>query len=353
MYLSECWEPSMPLVCVERWMETPDTASFIFQSQGDDGLPRHFEFKPGQFITLGVDINGQKEHRAYSISSLPKQDRLQLTVKRVDGGIVSNHLIDHFKLGDSAVALSPAGEFNSMDCQHGDKVVLISAGCGITPVMSMAKNWLENQPNIDINFIHVARDEDNLIYLKNLLELADKHPHFHLNVLLKNTTNSRFQQGRMDQDWLESLCPDLTQRTVFLCGPIGFMEDVKSYIEVTGFDMTHFYQESFTPALKPQNSDVTDEEQGEDTGVVSISVPDFGFSDSVDKGTALIDALEKGGIPVIAACRSGVCGSCKCKVKVGMVESSSTETLTPEEIEQGFVLACSSRALSDVEISLN
>jgi NADH oxidoreductase Hcr len=332
---------TIQLTCTKKWFETPDSVSFELSS---DSASDSFQFKAGQFSSLGFDIEGKTAFRAYSISSIPGDSRLKFTVKRVPDGLVSNHIVDTLSVGQKVQAQAPVGQFNNVDCTPKQKVLMISAGCGVTPVMSMVDQWLAEGANIDIEFLHLAKSKLDAIYFDRLMELNQSVESFHLNMLLEDNAGTDFPQGLISLEWLKALVSDFQQRTIYLCGPTGFMQAVKSALEEVQFDMSQFHQESFTPAQVAA-------EAGE--GTVKIAVPDFGVEVEADEGSLLIDALEKGGVPVIAACRSGICGSCKCKVKVGQVESSSYETLSDEERESGYVLACSSTIKTDVEVSLN
>lgn len=356
------WPNTTPvtMVCLKKWFETDDTVSLQIAPKNNDAS---FDFKPGQFISLGLPIeksNPSKiDYRAYSISSIPGQVYLQLTIKRVENGAVSNYIVDSLKEGDEVQVLKPAGIFNTVDHApkrntERQKVVLISAGCGITPVMSMAKTWLsdEQASTVDIDFVHMAKSPLQTIYFSELEQMDEEHANFNLKLLLKDSQTTRHPQGRLDAQWLQQLCSDILERTVYLCGPVSFMQDMENNLKEMGFDMAHFHQESFTPTAEESNQEEAVVEQ-QASGAVSIHVPDFGASLEAEHGAPLIDALEGAGLPIIAACRSGICGSCKCKVNKGEVRSTSQETLTPEEIEQGYVLACSSQVHSDVEVSLN
>ena len=334
---------SIELICKDKWNETPDSVSFSLASADND---LEFDFKPGQFASLGFALADRTEYRAYSISSLPKRNQLQFTVKRVDNGIVSNYVLDNLEVGERVTVLKPVGGFNSVDCKPKSKVVMVSAGCGITPVTSMVKQWLDSNREIDIDFIHMARSKEDTIYFEQLESLANQYSNFKFKLLLKDNTGTEYPQGRLNKEWLTELSPDIKQRSVYLCGPISFMQDINTYLQEMDYDLTHFFEESFTP-------DVAVAETAEVNGTVAVTVPTFGAEVEADKGSMLIDALEKAGVPVIAACRSGMCGSCKCKVKVGEIERTSVETLSDDDIEQGFVLACSCRVNSDVEVSLN
>ncbi|QMV16346.1 FAD-binding oxidoreductase [Vibrio spartinae] len=342
--IAEDLETPVALVCTEKWHETPDTVSFVLACPEN---ARRFHFKPGQFASLGFEIDGQIAYRAYSISSLPDQTMMKFTVKRVEGGQVSNHVIDHLSSGDRVQLLKPQGAFNNVDCTHRGRVALISAGCGITPVMSMAADWLSRE-GIDVVFIHIARDVRHTIYYEELLHLNTVHPSFHLKLLLKQAGNSEHMQGRLDQDYLLKMCPDILERTVYLCGPERFMQDVTTYLDQIGFQMADCYQERFSAAAMASDSPPSDTE----TGPVTVAVPGFGVTVDAQAGDALLDVLESAGVPVIAACRSGICGSCKCRVEQGQVEFSSQETLSEADIRSGYVLACSSRIRSDLKVSL-
>ena len=343
---------SINLVCLKKWHETPDTVSFELGSIPQD---LHFNFKPGQFITLGLDMPTKTDYRAYSVASCPEDNRLKLTVKRVEGGLVSNFIVDELDEADEVAVLKPAGGFNCIDCTPtaSNKVTLVSAGCGITPVMAMVKYWLSQDSGVEIDFIHMARNKRATIYFEELHQLDETYSNFNLKLLLKDNQGTTAPQGRLDKNWLVSLSPDILERTVYLCGPVGFMHDIESYLKELEFNMDNFYQESFTPATQNAHSEEPETEVADNVNsAVKVFIPTFGKEVEAEAGTPLVDSLEQAGVPIIIACRSGICGSCKCKVTKGSVESSSQETLTTEEVEQGYVLACSSSIQSDVEVEL-
>ncbi|WP_232286625.1 hybrid-cluster NAD(P)-dependent oxidoreductase [Moritella sp. PE36] len=358
------WSPSTtPLVLVKRELETHDSMSFTFAAADQ----AQFDFKPGQFVTLAVNIDGKTHYRAYSISSVPQQKQLRLTIKRVPDGLVSNWLADNLTIGDSLSALNIAGQFNSSDCKHKPKLLLISAGCGITPVMSIAKTLLAHNSDADIEFLHCARDKDNVIFHDEMQTLLAQHKNFNVQLLLENsdgfasfsanTDNPSLshQTGMVSSEVIQQLYPDLKQRTIFLCGPVGFMKAVENIAQESDFDMANFFQESFTPAADNKQQDQLSLKVSgvSDVATVMLYVPDFSVEKKVVQGSSLLELLENNGVPIIGACRAGVCGSCKCKITKGEVKSTSSETLTAAEIEQGFVLACSSTVDGDLTVALS
>lgn len=339
-------DQAVTLLCVDKYYETHDSVSLKLAEQSKSLL---FEFKAGQFVNIGVQIDGKMEFRAYSISSTSGEDHLQLTIKCVDGGKVSNFIVDSLSIGDTVQVLRPAGEFNCIDNpprlhKGQQKALLISAGCGISPVFAMAKYWLSHDEPVDIEFLHIARSPDETIYFDLLETYHTAYPNFNLKLLLKNRDGTSYPQGRLNKEWLQELVPDFDARTVYLCGPSQFMQDTQGYLVELGFDMVNFFQESFTPTQRDE-IDVSDES-------AVISIPNIGKTIDAKKGEVLADVLEGAGLPLIVACRSGICGSCKCKVNIGEVKSTSQQTLTEDEIAQGYVLACSSILESDLNVEI-
>ncbi|MGO1298098.1 MAG: 2Fe-2S iron-sulfur cluster-binding protein [Vibrio sp.] len=348
------WHGQQPVMlrCIDKYYETYDTVSIKL---ADCTEPRQFQYKPGQFVTLGVSIDGHMEYRAYSISSPSHEPYLQLTIKRVSGGKVSNYIIDTLQVDDTVQVLPPTGSFNCIDSpptyhKGQAQVLLISAGCGITPVFAMAQHWL-NQATpadrpADIVFLHSARSPEATIYYEQLEMLDAVYDNFHLQLLLKNRDGTQHTQGRLRESLLQALVPNLWQRSVYLCGPSQFMQDVATYLQALGCDMANVYQESFMPTshshAKAEHASST----------VQVTVPDYAQTINAQPGQLLADVLEEAGLPIVTACRSGICGSCKCRVQHGEVSSLSQETLSEEEIAQGYVLACSSTINSDVEVGL-
>lgn len=338
------------LTCNNRWQETPDCISFTLTTDQQD---KAFDFIPGQFVTLGIEIDGRTEYRAYSLSSIPNQTELQFTVKRVTDGKVSNYLNDHLQIGQSIEVLPPAGQFH-IGQPHGNSILLLSAGCGITPVMSMARTLLaQEQDQTDIHFIHAATKAEQLIYHAELLAMAEQNERFKLDIILEDATGTEYCEGRLTQAALANYCADIASRSAFLCGPVGFMQTMKENLEALGMDMADFYQESFTPAESTQPKVEDDKQTAQALAEATVFVPAFAAEQKVATGSVLIDALESAKVPVIAACRSGICGSCKCKVTKGEFTRTSTETLTGQELEDGFVLACSCQIHSDLEVALS
>ncbi|MBY6186138.1 hybrid-cluster NAD(P)-dependent oxidoreductase [Marinobacter hydrocarbonoclasticus] len=328
----------MLLTCYEVRPETSDVTSFFFNSD------QPVDFIPGQFLTLLVPIEARTSARAYSLSSIPSESHLQLTIKRVPGGRVSNHLLDALQPGDTLEAMAPAGEFHR-DAAGEGAWLLLSAGCGITPVYSMLRERLQREPDADIVFVHSARSTADRLFPAELEALAAAHPNLKLHWVIGDEPNPEPFKGRLDAEQLKARVPDLADRTAMICGPAAYMDAVKAMLQAEGVAEDRIHNEAFV-APESATLKADSDEAGHQLSVDGIELP-------ILPGQTVLDSLEKGGLPIFAACRTGVCGSCKCKGEKGKLESSSVLGLTPEEIEQGYFLACSSTVTADMTVELN
>lgn len=351
------------LVCIERWNETVDVVSFRFQA----GEPMKFDYKPGQFMTFVLEISGEQVCRSYTLSSSPSRPySLMVTIKRVAGGLVSNYLIDHLQPGQRVRVLPPMGQFNLVDIPA-TKYLFLSAGCGITPMYSMSRYLTDTQIDADIAFVHSARSDADIIFKSSLETMANRFNAFKLSYALESATESLlfspkicFDIGRLTAQMLQTLVPDVTVRTVYLCGPEPYMQAVKVLLAELNFDMSQLHHESFATAetaARHQRMQAKSSETDENPQAGAFTLPIFNLaigdrSIRLMQGQSLLEGIESEGLPIIAACRSGVCGACKCQVLEGETVSTSVMTLSAAEIDAGFVLACSTTLTSDVTLKL-
>ena len=336
------WQGETSLVCSQRIEETPDTATFVLTSP----TGQFFSFLPGQFISVAATIEGKQHWRAYSISSSPaQQDALSITVRRVENGLVSNWLLDHIQPGAALPALPPAGDFHLAPDNVPARLALFSAGCGITPMMSMTRWLLENEVPTEINLFHSARNEENFAFRDELMTLAQRHPNLKLHTFLSRPQGTLpCHTGRLDRERLRKLLPTTGNLQAYLCGQTGYMADVSQWLREMGLPDEVICQEEFAPIRSEASLG------GER---FNLHVPAFDKTTEIAVGELLLDVLEREGLPIIGACRTGVCGSCKCRVVDGEVETTSAIPLTPEEVAAGYVLACSSRASSHLALELS
>ncbi len=256
----------------------------------------YYPYRAGQYALVSVR-NSAETLRAYTLSSTPGvSEYITLTVRRIDDGTGSQWLTHDIKRGDYIWLSDAMGDF-TCDDKTEDKFLLLAAGCGVTPIMSM-RRWL-----------------------------AKYRPH----------ATEGFIAGRLTTELLQSV-PDLASRTVMTCGPAPYMDFVEQGVKALG--VTRFFKEKFfTPVAETATSGLK----------FTKLQPAQEFYAPI--GTTLLEALESNKVPVAAACRAGVCGCCKTKVVSGDYTVSSTMTLSEAEIAEGYVLACSCHPQGDLVLA--
>lgn len=289
----------------------------------------YYPYRAGQYALVSIR-NSAEQMRAYTISSTPGvSEYITLTIRRLDGGLGSEWLTRDVKRGDYLWLSDAQGEF-TCDNKASDKLLLLAAGCGVTPIMSMRRWLAKYRPQVDVQVIFSVRSPQDVIF-------ADEWKNYPVTLVAENNATAGFLAGRLTQEILRSV-PDLAARTVMTCGPAPYMDQVEKDVKALG--VTQFFNEKFfTPVAEAATSGLT----------FTKLQPAKTFYGPI--GTTLLEAFESNKVPVNAACRAGVCGSCKTKVMSGKYSVTSTMTLTPQEIAEGYVLACSCHPESDLVLA--
>jgi ferredoxin-NADP reductase len=373
---------TLTLRCLKIIEETADVKTFCFVT-----VPPHlFTYKAGQFLTLELEIDGAEIFRSYSISSSPSRPHsLEITVKRVPSsnpddpmipvGLVSNWLHDNLKVGSQLQASGAFGKFSCFEYPS-QKLLFLSAGSGITPMMSMSRWIYDTYSDCDVVFFHCARSPEDIIYRQELEMMAVRSQKFHLAV---TTTRSTPQQswmgmrGRLTPAMLEMIASDWRDRTVFVCGPESFMQSTKSLLEGIGFPMQQYHEESFGGAKKSPKPAKEESEPSPAFGikawlgklqlpqeamsatsrspnspktskspVATVVFTKSGKEVSCDGEESILEIAEQAGVKIRNSCRVGSCGSCK-KVKLEgevKMEGYDPEALEPSEVDAGYILCC-------------
>ncbi|WP_196139804.1 hybrid-cluster NAD(P)-dependent oxidoreductase [Aliikangiella sp. G2MR2-5] len=347
------------VVCVNVIQETPDVKTFQFKAIE----PQLFHFKPGQFIGIQLEIDGEKHNRSYTIASSPTRPHLlELTIKKDTKGTVSPWLHKNIVKGSQLEVRGPAGRFNCLDIES-DKVLLISAGSGITPMMSMARFWCDQSSDKNIRFLNWARGVQDIIFRRELALMDHNHHNFDLEVICTMpglSENWLGRRGRINTTSLADMVPDLKERTVFCCGPEGFMEQVKGCLQALEFDMANYHDESFDPGGKKKAKIASEKEQLEEElatnkaaiGPFNLTFNKTGKTVVVEKEEVLLERIEKEGIAIESACRAGNCGACQVKKLSGKTITANEAGLFGERKEQGYILTCTTHLESDVTLEL-
>ncbi len=339
------------LVCRAVRQETHDVRTFVFSGRS----PRRHSYKPGQFITLDLTINGQAINRCYTLSSTPTRPHLiSITTKRFASGIVSPWLHDTLKPGVEVRAMGPMGEFNCVDhASPNGKYLLLSAGSGITPLMSMARSFHDLALETDVLFLHSARSPSDIIFRDELAIMA-RSPGFRAVPICEQ--DSPFEswtglRGRINQPMLEAVAPDFLEREVFACGPAPYMAGVRAMLRQAGFDMARYHEESFNfDDLAPADAGVAPPANTDAVPVYKVEFTKSRRVIEVPADTHVLAAARAAGMRLPSSCTRGLCGTCKSKLVSGEVSMQHQGGIRQREIDQGMVLICCSKPLSDLVI---
>ncbi len=332
--------------------ETEDAISIHFDQPADGNVT----YRSGQFFTIVADINGNEVRRAYSLCSSPYTDKdLAVTVKRVEGGLMSNYLNENLKAGANLKLMPPIGNFVTDFAANNQRhVVLVGGGSGITPLISIAKSALDQESNSKVSLIYANRNINSIIFKSALEELANKYEgRFNMLHVLEETSDEiASYEGYVTKEIIENALAKLpqmpaTDTVFFTCGPGPMMDVVVSSLASIGVDDSRVHKESFTSSNdKKDVEEVTDNDK-----IVSREVTLI-YDDEEFKITVAPDEtiLERGlddDIDLPFSCQSGLCTACRGKCISGKVKMDEDEGLSDAEMEEGFVLPCVSHPMTD------
>lgn len=341
-----------PLRIREIRPETPDAYSLILEKPASG-----FEYLPGQYLTLRVEIDGQKYPRAYSLSSSPYLDtHLQVTIKRLPGGIVSSYIWQHLRAGDTIEVFPPLGNF-TVQPQPGRAIqyVFIAAGSGITPILSMVRSLLFAEPKSRLLLLYGSRDQEHIIFRQKLDELQAQYGERIevLHTLSRPLPGWEGRVGRLSPEWLIEELNRVRRRLLpieaYLCGPSDMMAMAIETLQQQRLPKEKIHTEYFTAPLP--ESVVTDLSTPSQEALATIRLDGKTYQVRVKPGQALLHAAQEAGLDPPYACEEGICCTCRAKLFKGQVHMAVREALSDWEIEKGYILTCQAVPLTpEVEI---
>lgn len=328
------WNRTLARV-VERHPESADAVTLVLKPN------RHFAgFEPGQHVNVTAEVNGRRVTRSYSLTGLPRPDgRLFLTVREVPGGTLSPHLCRVTQVGD-VLELGPAfGEMLLPAERQAHKHLFLAAGSGITPLMALTRAMAAAGMPGELTLVYWARTRDELCFVRELRELAARHPSFRVHFVLTRQAERLPDEdtGRLGAELLARRVPDLADRHVSCCGPAGF---VNTALELVASTARSFQAESFTPPSLGSDA----------TGVVSLHLSASGRTLQVPVGESLLGALEAQGVQPAYGCRMGICNTCACGKLAGTTQDMTNGDISAEPTQA--LRLCISRATTDLTLDL-
>ena len=310
-------------------------------------------YQPGQFLTFLLTIGNEKIRRSYSMSSSPHVDAaLSVTVKRLPGGLASNHLCDRLKPGDVIETLEPMGTFTPrLDPTARRLHILIGAGSGITPLFSMLKSILHSEPNSEVWLIYGNRNEASIIYKAHLDAMVQVYGNrlTVTHVLSQPTGSGSGFTGRINKSnllkLLESHRPEaLRQAEYYLCGPDGLMAETVSALNLLAVPTDNIHKESFQTATTALAVGVVVEGEADDadsaTQDVTVLYEGNEYKFAVEPHQTILEAALELDIDLPYSCQAGMCTACLGKCVSGEVKLDEEDGLSASELKAGYVLTC-------------
>lgn len=318
-------------------------------------------FWPGQFITLLLNIDGKSLRRSYSICSVPEDlPQIAVCVKKVEGGLASNFLNTHIQTGDRIEVLEPYGHFSLNYKNPGlSDLVLVGAGSGITPLLSMMKSALAHAQN-RICLIYGSKSYRDILFNDEINALRARFPsRFRVENFLSREPFDGCRTGRIVTDGIMQTISDwpdfrLREANFYLCGPKAMMDEVEVGLKSHHFDPDRIHRESFVLTVSDQATEniistVSKPSSTATQSSHSVQIILEGRTHSIDvsAGRHILETALDAGLDLPYACTMGVCGMCRAFKVSGDMEIGEQEALSRSEIEQGYCLTCVGKPLND------
>jgi ferredoxin-NADP reductase len=347
--------------CAAVIVEAPDVRTFVFVAV----KPVLMVYEPGQFVTLELPIGGKTVRRSYTMSSSPSRPcAISITVKRAPLGAVSNWLHDNLCPAGTLHLSGPHGMFSCFNAPA-PKLLLLAAGSGVTPIMSMLRWLADTASEANIVLINNIRTPADIIFSRELTYLATRlGDQLRLGIMPAADGPGiawNGPVGRFSEQVIQLWAPDFVEREVFVCGPPGYMKVVRATLERIGLPMAQYHEESFGTPAQAMVAAITPPPVAralpasvagrsapppiaEASATVEVVFAKSGKTVTAVPGDFLLDLAEEHGIAIASGCRAGNCGTCKVVKTEGNVVMDEQTALSAGDIADGYVLTCVGRA---------
>lgn len=337
------------------YKETEDTSVITFNIP--EQLKETFQFRQGQYLTLKATINDEEVRRSYSLCSAPYENQWQVAVKQIPGGKFSTFVNTTLQTGDTLEVMLPSGKFGvNTNVAQSKNYLFFAAGSGITPILSMIKAHLKQEPHSTCKLFYVNKTAKSIIFKEALEQLRNQY-FGRLEIyyfLTQERRDIELFNGRFDDEKMKVLSnifidiPDTND--VFLCGPEAMVNYVSQFLIDAGLpkELVHF--ELFVTGLTEADKKRQERLAFKNVEGTEVTIIDGGkefLFTMTNKHDNILDAALSAGADLPFACKGGVCSTCKCEVKSGNVEMKINYALNEKEVAQNLVLSCQAVPITD------
>ena len=335
-----------------------DTKSFVLVPNPEKGTAELAYFGAGKYLTVFETINGMPVTRAYSISSSPKdslEGKYVLTIKLVEGGLMSRYIFDTWTEGAEVEVSAPSGNFEYQPLRDAKKVICLAGGSGITPFVSMANAIADGDEDFEMVLLYGSRNYDNILFREELDALAakcDKVKVVHVLSDDKKCKVKGIEKGFITAELIKKYAPENEAYSVFLCGPQQMYEFVDKELEKLNLEKKYIRHEMFVEFHNPASQ--PDYPAGvPDTVRITVTIQDKTYIVKGNSADSVMQTLEKNGLAVPARCRSGECGFCHSHLLSGKVYvPKHLEYRRLADYDFNCIHPCCSFPLTDLEINV-
>lgn len=330
---------------IERLTDTSVAISFSVP----EALKTQFAFKAGQYITLKTIINNEDIRRDYSICVSPNSNVLKVAVKAVENGTFSTYANTALKEGDVLEVSEPNGRFIFEPNNNKTRTITaFAAGSGITPVLSIVKTVLEEEPFSNMILVYGNKSKADTMFFNELIELKNTYGNrFHVHFIFSRSNEEDALFGRIEKSTvnliLKNKYKDVTIDSFYLCGPEAMIHAAKDTLLENGIKETAINFELFTSSAS-SSTDSVDIEEG--VAKVEVIVDDESFEFTMDNSKTILEAALKEKIDAPYSCQGGICSSCIARVTEGEATMRQNNILTDNEVAEGLILTCQAQPKS-------
>lgn len=334
-HLSKTWSVNRIKAKVIRIQEeSPDVKSFYLEP---NGLWKGF--LPGQHVNISLKINGRFQTRTFSFSSHPKEKLLRITIKKIAGGLVTNHIHTYTKIGDIWELGEATGDFLLNKVIENDKLLFISGGSGITPILSQLKELSKKNSPSQIKLLYFSKTEKDILFKNELNLLTHSLPNFEVIHFLSEEETLKYNFGIFNESILKDHVPDFKEHSTFFCGP----EPLKRIV-------FHLYEkENLLDKILSEDFGLFNQKTDDAVELQTVKLLFRAREEEVGSESILDSLLDKG-ISLQHGCKSGICNTCACMKSKGRVKNLITGKISDDSREK--IKLCVSVAMTEIHLEV-